>query len=1065
MGHASPMEARSSDLKLEELLRHKAWVSALAARLVRDPGTAEDVVQETWLAALEHAPGDGRPLGAWLAKVLRNAVKQRARAEGRRSHREREAARPEQGGDDASQTLLRFEAQRELADHVAALDEPFRSTVLMRYFDGLSAAAIARREGVPAGTVRWRLKEGLDRLRARMDEEHGDRRSWCLALAPLVRPRDLVSIATPVSVITVIQGVLTVKFVSALASLCVLALGLLWAVPMGTSYLAGLRAMPSDDPLPVTFRPLVQPDVEPELAAVEPAAASREEAVNAPEPVAADLDATTLLQARFVDPQGRGVAGLRIKSPSGGGTALRDAVTGARVPAVTTGADGALRARVAPHWTPSGPWDAHLVHAGPGSASGELEFVARPGGNVHLGDVVVAPGGAIAGRVVDGDGQPLRGAWVRTVPSLPHPMDLARSRRRERRGGDGAAWTDDDGRFLLEGVPVGYARLVASAELHLATFSRPVEVRAGQSSHGVELALDPLPDEDLIEGIVLGPDDEPVPHASVSYSYEGLRGSGSGSLTADQDGRFRMVLGQRTPRDIRAEAPGIAVARGQEPVLRAALAEDVEPGTRDLVLRLGEARSLELRVVDERGEPVEGPSVLATSTDGLHALAFARERAGEPGVLDLAAPSESFLLGASAPGHEEVRLGPFGAEREEAIEVRLVSVPEVTGVVLAGGEPVAGAKVVALARVDDRTEVDGLTALYGPRARVRTVSGAGGAFALTVRDAGTYVIQAEADGHAVAELGPFDIDPAAGLEGLTFDMGQGGAVEGQIIVPAGEPLAGRIVAVNRGDGRARTQRTGADGAFRFEGLTPGPWEVLLHDREMTPSSTETQSTPGTPGELRTDVVVREGETVRFDLDLTDDGASGVEVRGQLAVNGLAPGPWRAELVGRELSARVFEDREGPQRTTVAPDGSFTLRAPSAGRWRLLLTSASEAGLPVMVFRELEIGVDGADVALDLDTGSLRITGVAPPPSSRSTDPAARSLDVLTWRSGDGQWSAMAALVAEDGIADLAVVPAGRLDVTRVPMSVLDLGPPEPGAHPSMARIDLAPGQHREVALR
>lgn len=54
-----------------------------------------------------------------------------------------------------------------------------------RGVDGLSAAAIARRLGVSAGTVRWRLKQGVDELREALDRDAGgDRRAWRLALAP-----------------------------------------------------------------------------------------------------------------------------------------------------------------------------------------------------------------------------------------------------------------------------------------------------------------------------------------------------------------------------------------------------------------------------------------------------------------------------------------------------------------------------------------------------------------------------------------------------------------------------------------------------------------------------------------------------------------------------------------------------------------------------------------------------------------------------------------------------------------------------------------------------------------
>jgi hypothetical protein len=44
---------------------------------------------------------------------------------------------------------------------------------------------------VPAGTVRWRLKEGLARLRRRLDDQAGGRRASVLALAWLAGRRPL----------------------------------------------------------------------------------------------------------------------------------------------------------------------------------------------------------------------------------------------------------------------------------------------------------------------------------------------------------------------------------------------------------------------------------------------------------------------------------------------------------------------------------------------------------------------------------------------------------------------------------------------------------------------------------------------------------------------------------------------------------------------------------------------------------------------------------------------------------------------------------------------------------
>jgi DNA-directed RNA polymerase specialized sigma24 family protein len=63
----------------DDLLQDRDWLNRLAHSLVRDPHTAEDATQQTWLQSLRgHRPvRDGR---AWLATVLGNVVRQ-----GRRS--------------------------------------------------------------------------------------------------------------------------------------------------------------------------------------------------------------------------------------------------------------------------------------------------------------------------------------------------------------------------------------------------------------------------------------------------------------------------------------------------------------------------------------------------------------------------------------------------------------------------------------------------------------------------------------------------------------------------------------------------------------------------------------------------------------------------------------------------------------------------------------------------------------------------------------------------------------------------------------------------------------------
>lgn len=168
----------------EELLEHTGWLRSLARGLVHDDATAEDLVQQACTAAIEHPPQDRRSLGAWLGGVVRHLAARVHRDRARRERRERRVARPERETPDVSEVLERAELARQVMDLVLELDEPFRSTVLLRYHEQLPPEAVARRLGVPLSTVGTRLHRALERLRERLDRESGGRRAWVALLAP-----------------------------------------------------------------------------------------------------------------------------------------------------------------------------------------------------------------------------------------------------------------------------------------------------------------------------------------------------------------------------------------------------------------------------------------------------------------------------------------------------------------------------------------------------------------------------------------------------------------------------------------------------------------------------------------------------------------------------------------------------------------------------------------------------------------------------------------------------------------------------------------------------------------
>src|SRR5262245_24986238 len=175
------MAADPTAISQGDILQHAEWVRRLALALVGNPDDADELAQETWEAALSRPPREAGPLRPWLAGVVRNLARMRARSSGRRARREESAVVPEPAPS-PDELLARIEMQQQVVRRVLALDEPFRSTLLLRYYEGCSAAEIARRQGVPSGTVRWRLKRGLDDLRRQLDDSQGDRKRWALLL-------------------------------------------------------------------------------------------------------------------------------------------------------------------------------------------------------------------------------------------------------------------------------------------------------------------------------------------------------------------------------------------------------------------------------------------------------------------------------------------------------------------------------------------------------------------------------------------------------------------------------------------------------------------------------------------------------------------------------------------------------------------------------------------------------------------------------------------------------------------------------------------------------------------
>lgn len=165
----------------EALLAEAGAVKRLAQVLVRRADLAHDIAQDVMVAALRQ-PSPPANLRSWLAAVTRRLAGKAARSRRLRASAEGIVA-PPASGDGEARTDERLRLHQRLTEAVLALPEPYRTTVMLRFFDELPPRVIAQRLAVSSEVVRKRLSRGIDTLRERLDADFGDRGRWAHAFA------------------------------------------------------------------------------------------------------------------------------------------------------------------------------------------------------------------------------------------------------------------------------------------------------------------------------------------------------------------------------------------------------------------------------------------------------------------------------------------------------------------------------------------------------------------------------------------------------------------------------------------------------------------------------------------------------------------------------------------------------------------------------------------------------------------------------------------------------------------------------------------------------------------
>ncbi|HUQ01810.1 MAG TPA: sigma-70 family RNA polymerase sigma factor [Kofleriaceae bacterium] len=678
---------------------------ALARSLVHGDPDAEDLVQDAALAALEHPPATDRPVRPWLATVLRNRWRMLYRGATRRAAREDVAVaeRERDAAPQADDLLERARTLERLGAALVALEEPFRETVIRRYLDGESAAQIARALGVPAGTVRWRLKTGLDRLRVALDES-SPRKRWQLALVAGAG----VTVKTKSTSILVLVALLLLATAVAIG---VVVLG----VGRGGDTRKVQTATPASGSAPASGPPA------PHVGATLGSAAAPELVDPLPGQGRAVVEPITAAGGAFAGrvinwSTGEGVAGAELTFSAGG-----DVIT------VNSGADGSFELAtptIATYALVSAMSDGFLPYA-PEWQHSSVRLAAQANQRVRGLTVFLFPAVDYQGTVVDVDGKAVAGAKVRLLGSPQGEQALA---------GPATRWTSDkEGHFTFH-APDG---AVLEAE-HKRGRGRAALTGDVAITHQMVITLGDRASADVaITGRVV--DERGAPEAGVLVralpsaerpidpAKEELRSMAF--ATSDADGKFTLAGVDDGEHHVTAEADDRAPA----------VIEKVKGGTRDLVLTLAVGEVLAGHVVDASGAAVPAFTLLVFEANGpLRELVSARSVVDARGRFSVHVDDGTYEVMASAPGWAPS--APTPASPGDDVTLRMSAGAVLRGKVVSAVD----ASPLPYARVMREARGGGASA---QPANAGTVTRADGTFELTGIPPGPVSITIGAGGH------------------------------------------------------------------------------------------------------------------------------------------------------------------------------------------------------------------------------------------------------------------------------------------------------------------------------
>jgi RNA polymerase sigma factor (sigma-70 family) len=893
----------------EDLLAHTEWLTRLARALVGD-AAANDVVQDTYEAALAKPANRRGALRPWLGGVARNIARMSARGRARRERRE-QAVPVHDDVPSPEQLLARAQIQQQVNRLVLELHEPLRSTLLLRFFEGLSAAEIARAQGVPAATVRSRLKDALDRIRAALDAEHGnDRRAWAGLLAPIAAAPQGTTVPAGVIVSTQLKVVIALV-VAALIIVGTRVAGL-WGGNQPAQPAALAKTTPSTSS---AVKPAEAPAAAPSARALptihddDPKGMLRLEGQVIDEHDAPVAHATVAIDANppiVVETESDGgfvfeglirrdyrieaTAGDRYAGPARlrlsdraepvtlrmhkGGT-VEVMVTDRAGGAPVKGADVELRSWLsALTWKSTTNADGIAKLTGVGASSSPLvvrangyaqgAMILATSGNpdvVEHAALSLARGAALTGRVVDDSGKPVANARI-VATSASEPLPVVDPYR-------DSVVTSAAGSFSIATLSAGTWRITASAGDYAPTTSAPITVDGVHTRNGVELRL--LAGA-VVRGTVKDKTGAPVPAANVSIVVRGnVAWRTRRQAFTDANGSYS--IGGLAPRAVDV------VAWHDSGASAIALADLATKREQDVTLTLDITGTIVGTVVDNRGQPIGDAQVIASpdwSDPTLDRAAWSVRGVQET----LTDQSGAFRFAGLPDGAYRVRAARPGAS-DAALWLSAGVMTNPNGAAIKVVVPADG-RVIGKIELADGKPVSTFTLALGDT-RPLPFSTKDGAFALPAV-AGTHQLTIAGPGFTTTSK-QVTIAEGKDLDVGTLTVNAGRSISGRVLDEHGIPVAHATVAAGAllsGGGAelymktesvaAKDTVTDAQGRFVLAGFPPGSLTVVAGKANVGRSASV--QLPASPDSVTLDLVLGatsslEGKATRNGQPLAD----------------------------------------------------------------------------------------------------------------------------------------------------------------------------------------------------